>query len=68
MDAKTKAWELASKFNELLYITTDEGYIGKEAKQCAIICVEEIQNTKSVYHNDKEYDYWQDVLTELNKL
>jgi hypothetical protein len=39
-----------------------------EAKQAAIICVEEIQKTKSVYHNDKEYDYWQDVKTELNKL
>ena len=74
MDAKTKAWELASKFNELLYITTDEGYIGKEAKQAAIIaCDEVLEEIKQYGYGNpilvsKQTDYWQDVLTELNKL
>lgn len=38
------------------------------AKQCALIAVDEIQNTKSVYVNDVEYDYWEEVKHEINLL
>ena len=38
------------------------------AKKCALRAVDEIQNTKAVYHNDLEYDYWEEVKQEIEKL
>ena len=70
MTPKEKAQELVDKFIEF---TQDwdarDGYINDEfrAKECALIAVDEIQNTKAVYANDIEYDYWEQVKHELNK-
>jgi hypothetical protein len=51
MKEKTKANELISKFG----------------KELALKVVDEIQNTKSIYVNDIEYDYWEEVKQELTK-
>ena len=63
-----KAKELASKFNDLLYITTDEGYIGKEAKQCALVACAEILKEPAVEFNQYRRDYWQSVKNEISNL
>ena len=69
-----KADELVWKFKPMcccflgsgmLSNTYDESVHTENAIQCAIICVEEILEIKSV---DKDYDlneYWQSVLNEL---
>jgi hypothetical protein len=36
-------------------------------KELAVKVVEEIQNTKAVYANDTEYDYWEEVKQEIEK-
>lgn len=51
MTAVEKAKELVAKFG----------------KELALKVVDEIQNTKAVYVNDVEYDYWEQVKHELNK-
>ncbi len=37
-------------------------------KELAIKVVEEIQEIKSVYHDDVLYDYWEDVKQEIKNL
>jgi hypothetical protein len=39
----------------------------KFGKELASKVVDEIQNTKSIYVNDIEYDYWEQVKHELTK-
>jgi hypothetical protein len=58
---KIKALELIVSFQEL-------GLTKEQAKQCALICVDEI--IKVVEDNCLEYDdnYWQQVKTEIEKL
>ena len=67
MTPKEKAFELFNKYIELLggINSTDWVYFhGEEAKQCALIAVDEI--LKSV---EGKYDeYWEEVLKELKKL
>ena len=41
--------------------------INKFGEELAPKVVEEIQNTKSIYVNDVEYDYWEQVKDELTK-
>ena len=76
MTPKEKAKELIEMFiffasNEG---TTEDGFIYSDemqmfnAKQCALIAVDEIQNTKAVYVNDVEYDYWEQVKQEIENL
>jgi hypothetical protein len=57
-----KAVELLHKFNY-----ESKHYQMLDAKQCAIIAVDEIQSTKGIYVNDVEYDYWEQVKHELTK-
>ena len=60
MDAKEKA--------EKLFITMLSYVSRNEAKQCALIAVDEILNINSV---DKDYDlsyFWEEVKQELEKL
>ena len=38
------------------------------AREFSIKIVDEIQNTKSVYVNHTEYDYWEQVKQEIEKL
>jgi hypothetical protein len=65
MTAKEKSRELVDNF-----IGTQRGFVMPIiiAKQCALIAVDEIQNTKAVYHNSVDYDYWEDVKKELEKI
>lgn len=60
---QNKADELVERF--WVYAAANQNGSWKNAIQCAIICVEEILEIKSV---DKDYDlneYWQSVLNEL---
>ena len=44
-----------------------QDFINKFGKDLASKVVDEIQNTKSIYVNDIEYDYWEEVKQELTK-
>ena len=76
MTAKEKAEELVSKY--YAFIDFSEMYQGssKSAKQCALICVDEILGIPSIqaayaqgYSNSKSIEsYWQEVKQEINKL
>ena len=62
MTPKEKAIELVNKFlNE--QNNSDEI---SEAKQCALICVDEILEIKSVYHSIELDDHWNEVKQEIN--
>ena len=83
MNEKQKAKELIEKFYEKIYWSTVAKPIVKKevAKQCAIICVDEIlkvdplspspmtweTTTVETYKDweQKAYDYWQRVKTEI---
>jgi hypothetical protein len=62
---KIKALELIVSFQEI-------GLTKEQAKQCALICVDEIIETFIPKNNKKykcdEIDYWQQVKTEIEKL
>ena len=60
MEAKEKAKELVYKYldNRLLRLE----YF--EAKQCALICVDELQKS----HLERFYDYYEEVKQEIKKL
>jgi|688.fasta_scaffold505525_2 hypothetical protein len=76
MTAKRKAEELTHKFYE---IENDSQYFGvnwKIAKQCAIIAVDEVLNTKTLKVRscgfvklcEQHKEYWQEVKQEIEKL
>ena len=58
MKAKDKAMEIAMKF--------DKKGETDNAKQCALICVEEILET--YIDLDPKLNYWKEVKQEINKL
>jgi hypothetical protein len=58
MTAKDKAMEIAMKF--------DKKGETDNAKQCALICVDEI--VKNTLQVSQVLDYWQEVKQEINKL
>jgi len=72
MEAKEKAKELVDKYKSIVC------YDGYQAKQCALICVDEIiEATKIKTYNwipntleigFKYSKYWQEVKQEINKL
>lgn len=72
MEAKIKAEELIEKFQKTIYT----GGAGHESTvsyndivQCAILCVKEILNMiPSVAENRTTRIFWNEVLTELNKM
>ncbi len=78
MEAKEKAKELVESFlylrlpNEL--VKFPEGLRISQAKQCALICVDEIIEVLNVkqggkIHNQMGFiDYWQEVKQEIEKL
>jgi hypothetical protein len=78
MTPKEKALELFNKFIPILggINSTDWIYFnGKEAKQCAIIAVDEILDAlvseRISYGGEYRYeesDYWEEVKTEIEKL
>jgi len=62
MKPKEKAEELVDKMKLCLF---SDGYY--DAKQCALIAVDEILNVGFMDTNDL-YDYWQEVKQEIEKL
>ena len=70
MTAEGKAKELVDRFT--LYLGTDvsgeECYVDiLEAKQCALICVDEILGGSRLFYIE-DYSYWKEVKQEINKL
>lgn len=64
MTAKEKAIELYDKFIDNYSINGD-----RNAKECAIICVDEIINYANDYQSMCGEDgYWQEVKNELEKM
>lgn len=75
MNPQEKAKELIEKFKKIKrvhYVTKGKPLPTSEAKQCALICVEEIISS---YEKTKEadrslipvYNYWKSVKEELTK-
>jgi hypothetical protein len=73
MTPKEKAEELVHNFKKYSYYpkTNDDllfvNELNKNAKQCALIAVDEILNAVTAIA-DKRYDYWKEVRQELEKL
>ena len=67
MTAKEKALELCVKFFEpSIFEYEKKQYFEEMAKQCALICVDEILET--YIDIDPKLKYWQEVKQEINKL
>ena len=64
MTPKEKAFDL---IKEIILIDSLDKNTPIE-KQFALICVNEIQEIRSVSHDIDLYDYWQEVKQEINKL
>jgi hypothetical protein len=65
---KEKAIELVNNYMSLLFSKPIFGLTTNEAKQCALIAIDEILEINSV---DKDFDlsdYWQEVEQEINNL
>jgi hypothetical protein len=69
MTAQEKAKELVDKFGNIKHWQYTTGYyVGtkmtlQDAKQCAIICVDEILS-----ESESQYEYWQEVKAEIEKM
>lgn len=68
---KEKAKELVDKF--AMYLRANLRYdeeANEEAKQCALIAVDEILNSRKEHlvQSIKFYEYWQEVKQEIDKL
>jgi hypothetical protein len=74
MNSKEKAKELWTDFLGCLIRTsntyTDNGFIEEQAKQCALIAVDEILNNyyKNHFQTGKKIDYWKEVKKEIELL
>jgi hypothetical protein len=68
MTPKEKAEELVDKFILNVLDYDGSGLNGFKAKQCALICVDEVIN-QYYEHTDNvnQHNFWQDVKDELNK-
>jgi len=75
MDAKEKAKDLFTTYRFALSIPNAPlgEYKNQIAKQCALICVDEIENAidfdwMQIQNLDSEHRYWQKVKEEIKKL
>lgn len=85
MNPKEKARELVERFEKIELVNHwQDSIITEDAKQCALICVEEIMDaslrlysdelaSSQYYDKDTEYteylhEYWQQVKEEIRKL
>jgi len=74
MTPKQKANELVDKFKDCvgLDIDTDMGWKlqskNDNAKQCALICVDEIINAIDNLQYNRKTDFWENVKQEINNL
>ena len=69
MTAKEKAEELIDKFHIKVYDREGTSAMNEfEAKQCALIAVDEILNLASFYNDTQgEVTYWTEVKQEIKK-
>jgi hypothetical protein len=65
MTPKEKAYELFLKFRQIPPSSPYTGVDDGEAKQCALIAVDEILN--AVFEHQNAYDFWSEVKNEINK-
>jgi hypothetical protein len=71
MIPKDKAKELVEKFlKQIIELAYAETKTKELAKQCALICVEEILKSHSDWstEQDEVFDYWEEVKQEIEKL
>jgi hypothetical protein len=76
MTPKEKAFELAHKFRLLEIRTSENSYMMismADAKQCALIAVDEIIDSEPQYEWSNDYwknpnDFWQEVKREIANL
>jgi len=68
MGAKEKAKELVEEFIDIEESGLDCICEIGTAKQCAIICVDEIFKVFRLYQSPDEVQYWEEVKEEINKL
>lgn len=71
MTPKEKALELVNSFYQPLgYLKcgVNNTIMWEHAKQCALIAVNEIRNTKGTHANYTEYYYWKEVKREIENL
>jgi hypothetical protein len=74
MAPKEKAKELVFKFKKYAYYpktNDDEVFINQlnnNAKQCALIAVDEILDNNLWFNDEINNNYWQEVKTEIEKL
>jgi len=69
MQAKDKAKELVEKFHNILNINQSTFWDAEkyeQAKQCALICVDEIID--AMYIENRGNPFWQEVKQEINRL
>ena len=67
MEAKLKAKELVDKFTKGLFVNGNPNHATLHAKQCALICVDEIR-AKHFDDWDSESEWWNEVKSEIEKL
>jgi hypothetical protein len=75
MNYKEKAEELVEKFFSVIPVPDYDEYVNplkthkERAKQCALICVDEIiGSVKYTFPSAEFLNYWQQVKTEIEKL
>ena len=70
MTPKEKAWELYHKYRTLEGKFGEKVLYNYEAKECALIAVDEIINDNpNIYDSDRlNYKYWNEVKQEINKI
>ena len=70
MTPKEKSWDLFNKYRTLEGKFGDKVLYNYDAKQCALIAVNEILNWVIVgtYDYESLNEFWQEVKTEINKL
>jgi hypothetical protein len=67
MTAKEKAEELVNKYYDVEVISADWGASACiNAKECALITVDEIEKEIHTYY--ERFEYWQEVKQEIEKL
>ena len=67
MTSKERAKELISKFMPHVRWKLSQDDCLDRAKECALVAVDEILKV-SISYAGKDYDYWTEVKTEINKL
>jgi mannose/fructose-specific phosphotransferase system component IIA len=71
MTPKEKAFELAHKFRLLEIRTSENSHMMismADAKQCALIAVDEVLNTIMSVYQPETKAFWQEVKQEIEKL